>query len=312
MTGLRRGWLRSLARLHLRRVGCVAGFGGRATELVVATSDTAHRIAGMYVPTATTDPTATLRDFTVEHVRVLVAPDRAHTTALALMSGMLPPFPVSETEPDPLGDALTWFGTYLFPAPAPTTDLASSRMIRMRSAHRCVTRLAGNNTACVLDLVVVRHTTAITRRKGRRDTALCGFATLSVADDVAPYVSMRDMRYGDGQLRIPFAATNSTTPRDTLDELRRAVELTGTATPDNTVPLVSLAAGRTGGHSDPDNSTCTRFAHFSPPGHDVWRVRPATVGADIAYDAHIAQLSGRAHYRVFDAALPGDDIYERV
>lgn len=263
----------------------------------------------MYVPTTTTDPAATLRDFTVEHVRVLVPPDRAHTTALALVSGMLSPFPVSETEPDPLGDALTWFGNYLFPAPAPNTDLASSRMTRMRASRRCVQRLAGNDTSCVLDLVVVTHTTAITQRKGRRDTALCGFATLSVADDVAPYVSMRDMRYGDGQLRIPFAATNSTTPRDTLDELRRAVELTGTATPDNTVPLVSLTSGRTGARSDPDDTTCTKFAHFAADDHDVWEVRPATVGADLVYDARVAGLSDRAHYRVFNAVLPGDDIY---
>ena len=31
--------------------------------------------------------------------------------------------------------------------------------------------------------------------------------------------------------------------------------------------------------------------------------------ADLAYDARVAGLSDRAHYRVFDAVLPGDDIY---
>lgn len=264
----------------------------------------------MYVPTATTTSAATLRDFTVEHVRVLVAPDRAHTTALALVSGMLSPFPVSETEPDPLGDALTWFGNYLFPAPAPNTDLASSRMTRMRASRRCVQRLAGTDTACVLDLVVVTHATAITQRKGRRDTALCGFATLSVSSGAGiPYVSPRAMRYEDGQLCIPFAATNSTTPRDTLDELRRAVELAGIVSPDHTVPLTALAAGRTGDRSDPDHATCTRFAHFASDDHDVWEIRPATVGADLAYDARIAGLSDRAHYRVFAAVPPGNDIY---
>lgn len=265
----------------------------------------------MYVPTSTTS--ATLRDFTIEHVRCIVPPHRAHTTALSLVSGMLSPFPVSETEPDPLGDALTWFGNYLFPAPAPNTDLASSRMTRMRASRRCVQRLAGTDTACVLDLVVVRHATAITQRKGRRDTALCGFATLSVSSGAGiPYVSPRAMRYEDGQLCIPFAATNSTTPRDTLDTLRRALELAGIVSPDHTVPLTALAAGRSGDRGDRDYATCMKFAHFAADDHDVWEVRPATVGADLAYDARIAGLSDRAHYRVFDAVLPGDDIYGRV
>lgn len=256
----------------------------------------------MYVPTATTTSAATLRDFTVEHVRVLVAPDHAHTTALALVSGMLSPFPVSETEPDPLGDALTWFGNYLFPAPAPNTDLASSHMTRMRASRRCVQRLAGIDTTCVLDLVAVAHTAAVQQRKGRRDTALCGFATLSVSSGAGiPYVSPRAMRYEDGQLCIPFAATNSTTPRDTLDTLRRALELAGIVSPDHTVPLTALAAGRTGDRSDSDRATCTRFAHFASDDHDVWEIRPAAVGTDIDRDAYIAELSDRAHYRVFEA-----------
>lgn len=255
----------------------------------------------MYVPT----PTTTLRDFTIEHVRCIVPPHRAHTTALALVSGMLPPLPAPETKPDPLNAALRWFGERLFAVPFPETCLSSSRVERTHSARRCVERLVGTDTACVLDLAVVTHTTAVTQRKGRRDTAVCGSATLSVADsDAAIRMALRHMDYGHGhdQLRVPFAATAATPARGTLDDLRRAVELSGTINPDHDVPTLSvLSAGRSGDRSDRDYATCMRFAHFAPDGHDVWKVRPAAVGTDIDRDAHIAELSDRAHYRVFEA-----------
>ena len=256
----------------------------------------------MYVPTASTTSAATLRDFTIEHVRVIVPPQHAHTTALSLVSGMLPPAPTSSRDANMLNMALRWFGNHLYPLPAPDNYLSSSRMTRMRASRRCVQQLADTDTACVLDLVAVAHTAAVQQRKGRRDTAVCGFATMSVSPGAgAPYVSPRAMRYEDGQLCIPFAATNSTTPRDTLDTLRRALELAGIVSPDHTVPLTALAAGRIGYRSDSDRATCTRFAHFASDDHDVWEIRPATVGADLAYDARIAGLSDRAHYRVFEA-----------
>lgn len=263
----------------------------------------------MYVPTASTTSAATLRDFTIEHVRVIVPPQHAHTTALSLVSGMLPPAPTSSRDANMLNMALRWFGNHLYPLPTPDNYLSSSRMTRMRASRRCVQQLADTDTACVLDLVAVAHTAAVQQRKGRRDTAVCGFATLSVSSGAgAPYVSLRGMRYEDGQLRIPFGAINSTTPRHTLDELRRAVELGGIS-PNHTVPLTALSAGRIGYRSDEDHATCVKYAHHAPDDHDVWEVRPATVGADLAYDARVAGLSDRAHYRVFDAVLPGDDIY---
>lgn len=182
----------------------------------------------MYVPTASTTSAATLRDFTIEHVRVIVPPQHAHTTALSLVSGMLPPAPTSSRDANMLNMALRWFGNHLYPLPTPDNYLSSSRMTRMRASRRCVQQLADTDTACVLDLVAVAHTAAVQQRKGRRDTAVCGFATMSVSPGAgAPYVSLRGMRYEDGQLRIPFGAINSTTPRHTLDELRRAVELGG-------------------------------------------------------------------------------------
>lgn len=256
----------------------------------------------MYVPT----PTANLRDFTIEHMRVAVMPQHAHTTALALLSGMLPTAPISAApDADRLNTALRWFGTHLYPVPTPDNDLTSSRMTRMRSVRRCVERLADTDTACVLDLVHVEHTAAVQQRKGRRDTAVCGFATMSVSDTAQPYVSLRGMRYEDGQLCIPFGATNSTTPQHTLDELRRAVEMADIS-PDHTVPLTTLTAGRAGYRSDEDHATCVKFAHHAPDDHDVWSVRPGPrAGDDLAHDALTASLSGTVHYRVFEAEVAG-------
>lgn len=265
----------------------------------------------MYVPTSTTS--ATLRDFTIEHVRCIVPPHRAHTTALALVSGMLPPLPAPETKPDPLNAALRWFGEHLFAVPFPETCSTSTRVRYTNSVRRCVERLADADTTCVLDVIVVTNTAAVAHRKGRRSTAVCGSATLSVSDNGgAVRMALRHMDYeiSHGQLHVPFAAVAAASPRSTLDDLWHAVELPGSLSIDRDAPTIPLlSAGRPGGHSDPDNTTCTRFAHFAPPDHDVWEVRPATVGADLAYDARIAGLSDRAHYRVFDAVLPGDDIY---
>lgn len=260
----------------------------------------------MYVPTATTTPTTTLRDFTVEHVRVLVPPHRAHTTALSLVSGMLPPWATTEAEPepDPINSTLRWFGRHLFVVSFPETCSTSTRVRYTNSVRRCVERLADADTTCVLD-VIVATTAAVAHRKGRRSTAVCGSATLSVSDNGgAVRMALRHMDYeiSHGQLRVPFAAVAAASPRSTLDDLWHAVELPGSLSIDRDVPTIPLlAAGRPGGHSDPDNTTCTRFAHFAADDHDVWEVRPATVGADLAYDAHIAGLSDRAHYRVFEA-----------
>lgn len=258
----------------------------------------------MYVPTASTTSAATLRDFTIEHVRVIVPPQHAHTTALSLVSGMLPPAPTSSRDANMLNMALRWFGNHLYPLPTPDNYLSSSRMTRMRASRRCVQRLADTDTACVLDLVAVAHTAAVQQRKGRRDTALCGFATMSVSPGAgAPYVSLRGMRYEDGQLRIPFGAINSTTPRHTLDELRRAVELGGIS-PNHTVPLTALSAGRIGYRSDEDHATCVKYAHHAPDDHDVWSVQPGPrAGDDLVHDALVATLSVGAHYRVFEAEV---------
>lgn len=255
----------------------------------------------MYVLTPTT--TTTLRDFTIEHVRVAVMPQHAHTTALALLSGMLPPAPISTApDADRLNTALRWFGTHLYPVPTPDNDTPSIRRSRMQSVRRCVERLADTDTACVLDLVVATHTAAVQQRKGRRDTAVCGFATLSVSDTAQPYVSLRGMRYGDGQLCIPFGATNSTTTQHTLDELRRAVKMADIS-PDHTVPLTSLAAGRRGSGAYPD---LVRFAHHVHDDDEVWAVRPGPrVGDDIAHDALMSSLWGIVYYRVFKADTTG-------
>lgn len=262
----------------------------------------------MYVLT----PTTTLRDFTIEHMRVAVMPQHAHTTALALLSGMLPPAPISAApDADRLNTALRWFGTHLYPLPTPDNDTPSIRRSRTRSVRRCVERLADTDTACVLDLVVATHTAAVQQRKGRRDTAVCGFATLSVSDTAHPYVSLRGMRYEDGQLCIPFGATNSTTPQHTLDELRRAVEMADIS-PDHTVPLSTLAAGRTGYRGDIDHATCVKFAHHAPDDHEAWAVRPGPrVGDDLVHDALMASLAGTTCYRVFESEVSGAT-YEQV
>ena len=257
----------------------------------------------MYVPT----PTTTLHDFTVEHVRCIVPPHRAHTTALSLVSGMLPPWATTEPEPepDPINDTLRWLGRHLFVVSFPETCSTSTRVRYTNSVRRCVERLADADTTCVLDVIVVTNTAAVAHRKGRRSTAVCGSATLSVSDNVgAVRMALRHMDYeiSHGQLRVPFAAVAAASPRSTLDDLWHAVELPGSLSIDRDVPTIPLlAAGRTGDRSDSGRATCTRFAHFAPDDHDVWEVRPATVGADLAYDARVAGLSDRAHYRVFEA-----------
>lgn len=265
----------------------------------------------MYVPI----PTTTLRDFTFEHVRCIVPAHRAQTTALALVSGMLPPVAASTRDDDMLNMALRWFGTHLYPLPTSDIDLPSSRVERMHSARRCIERLADIDTVCVLDLVAATHTTAITQDEARRVTAMCGSATLSVTDnDTAIRMALRNMEYGHdhGQLRVPFTATASSTPRDTLDELRHAVELSGTTNPDHNVPtLRMLSAGRPGDRSDHNYTSCMRFAQYAPDDHDVWTIRRGQrTGDDLVYDALVSSLSGTAYYRVFES-WPTDP-FERV
>lgn len=293
--------------LHLRRSGCVAGYllvvavvcGGRDNSLAAYTANTAHRIAPMYVPT----PTISLNEFTIEHVRCVIPPHRAHTTALALVSGMLPTLSGTGLGPDTITVALRWFGNHLFPVPVEETGLTATRMRRVHAARHCVEHLADTDVACVLDLAVITHTAAVTRGS-MRNAAMCGSATLSVSEPaVSPRMSLWHVDYEDGQLRVPFAATAATTPRVTLDNLRLAVELTGTPYPDRVVPLSVLAAGRTGQHSNPNHATSTGFANYAEDDHDIWITHPATVGSDINRDAHIAELSGCAHYRVFEAEV---------
>lgn len=251
-----------------------------------------------------TDATAaTLHDFTIEHVRCVVPPDRAHTTALTLVSGMLPPWPTVVPEPDPINDTLRWFGRRLFAVPFPERSLSSSRARSTNSARHCVEELADADTTCVLDVIVATHITGVAQRKIQLATDVCGSATLSVSDIDEPVrMALRHLDYKtrEGQLRMPFAATVAQSPRRALDDLRHAVELPGAHSSDRDVPTITaLSAGRLGDRGDHDSYM--RFAHFAPDGDDVWKIRPCLVGTDLGRDAHIAEVSDRAHYRMFKA-----------
>ena len=242
------------------------------------------------------------REFIVEQIRVLVPPEQAHYTAPALISGVFPLY--ADTA---LNAALNWFGTNLYPAPAPNDDIVSSRMRDVGTARHHALELESTNDTAVLDLVHVTHATAVRDLRDRLSTAVCGFATLSLAGTQArASIGLRFVGASARQLRVSYQALPSKTPQATLRAVKRAVHPSATPIQRQeqvtAMPLSHLIDGRTGVPGT-ELSTVDRVhdVTYADDNNAVWSLMPLPAGNDLNYDTLIASRGDSAYYRVFDA-----------
>ena len=248
------------------------------------------------------------REFTVEHVRVVLPPELALHTSLVLVSGMFP-----EVSATPLDAVLNWFGTRLYPATAPAGDTVQSRLGDIETARHFTRELTGTGDAAVLDLAYVTHAAAVRARRGRLGTAVCGFATMSmVGTNARTSIGLRSIGSSAHQLRIAYQALQAATPRATLDAVSRAVCPRTPHVPRSgevaAMPLSHLIDDRDG-VSDTAFSTINDVADvtYADDNNSIWTLMPRAGGADLDYDTYVASISGTPHYRVFvadDESLP--------
>lgn len=248
------------------------------------------------------------REFTVEHVRVVIPPELALHTSLVLVSGMFPK--VSAT---PLDAVLNWFGTNLYPATAPADDTVQSRLGDIETARHFTRELTGTGDAAVLDLAYVTHAAAVRARRGRLGTAVCGFATMSmVGTNARASIGLRTIGSSAHQLRVAYQALQAATPRATLDAVSRAIYPHTPPVPRSgevaAMPLSHLIDDRDG-VADTAFSTINNVngAVYTADDNSIWTLMPRAAGVDFNHDAHIAAIASTPHYRVFvadDESLP--------
>lgn len=272
---------------------------------------------------ATSTAAAGVHEFTVEHVRALVDPTDAQAVALALVSGIVP----FRADGGGLNDAMDWFGRSLVPLNAGLRALGNQSQYRQfQSTVQSLDTRTNQVPVCMLDLLRIKHTNAARNHFADGGSTLFGTATLNTSTQPSSVrLSFDGTAASSGQLHATFTAANAShpspaitaltrtlRPRGTLDELRHAVELSGTTNPDHNVPtLRMLSAGRPGDRSDHNYTSCMRFAQYAPDDHDVWTIRHGQrTGDDLVYDALVSSLSGTAYYRVFES-WPTDP-FERV
>lgn len=236
-----------------------------------------------------------VHEFTVEHVRMLIDPDDAYATALALGAGVFP-YLAGDSAVD---KAAGWFGRSLVPLNAGLRALGNQQQYRQfQSTVQALDTRTNQVPVCTLDLLRIKHTTAA-REHADGGSTLFGTATLNTAIQPSGVrFSLDGTAASSGQLHSTFTAANFNHPSPALTALARTL-CPNYAMEPPTYALADIIGDRDGSEASLKISKAKTIARYEPDVASIWSITPTVPGHDIIFDTFHREYADTPVYRVF-------------